>query len=163
VLRRLTKMDYHKNNTQEFLEHSYDKVLDRLMQVFPDSSSDSEPDLPEELELIELTKEDEKEIKRWCLRPVARTYVIGMIHTMVDDITQNYEFSEKELDELWANRSGEFTKRSGLASEEGKITLKAAKETFLDDLFDEPVTVSVGKKLYAISRTENGLYVVPEN
>jgi len=167
-------MSYHKNDTQKFLDYSYERVLDRLAPVFlgisPGLALDSESEkVLEDLalepgsELPELSEEDEIEINRWCLRPIVRTYVTGMIRAMVDNSAQNYEFSEEELNKLWASKSEELAKKYGLTSEDGEITLKAVKETFLEDLFDEPVTVSARKKLYTISRTENGLYIVPQS
>ena len=171
------RMKDYKNDTQNFLDYSYGKILDKLVPAFPDTLPvhGLEQELIQGLELLErqglelpeelpeLSEEDEIEIKRWELRPLVRAYVVNMLRTLLNNSFQNYEFSEEELDRLWTGKSEEIAKKHGLNKEQEEITLNVTKQTFLEDLFNETITISGNRGLYTISRTNNGLYVIPSS
>ncbi len=152
-----------KNQRQEFLNQSYEKVLDRLVRVFPDLQS---LELMEDMQAVDyelgsLSAEDKMLIKRTALQQVSQVYVTGMLGVL---LSQNYfdrELPKEELNALWTTHCGteEFAKRSGLTKDEGDLTLRVASETFLEDLFHETVTVSNERGSYSINKTENGLYI----
>ena len=159
------------NQTREFLNNCYEKVLDRLVDVLHiDYKKESEFENPtlnfdgDDIPLEELTEEQEREVSRFALRVIAQVYVRGMIRAVINKSNQPYEFSEDELCSIWDDKADELARNSGLTDKtEADVTLKAAKEAFLEDLLLGQFNITSARKTYSFRRTDIGLYIELQN
>lgn len=161
----LTKKEI--NETNEFMDKTYGKVLDELVQTFPDFEEDESYEIKLSglaqrfpgIKDAKLSRKDEIDIKRQVLRPAIRTYVVGMVCAMIDESYQ--DLSEEALDKLWGHlKSEDVAKRCGITKDEGEIIFEAARRVILNS-FEQPVVLCANQKKYTFSKTEDGLYVEP--
>ncbi|MBI4441264.1 hypothetical protein HY639_03790, partial [Candidatus Woesearchaeota archaeon] len=92
-------------------------------------------------------------------RPTIEVYVVHMLKDLIKHCSDPH-YSEERLDGLWAKYdSAEFAETAGLDQNQGKKIICATRQTILDDIFTEPVTLCCDDGGYTFKRTDDGLYV----
>ncbi len=161
-----------EGTTQIFLDHAYEKVLDKLVSSFHFDHEKIEKedyeDLCEELDIdvdydrlsdgFELDEDEEIILRRKIMRPHARNYVCSMMDAIFDESDNNGVFTEEGLDGLCAN-----IRDHGLAEDRAELVFKVTKEVFFEDLFDaNPVYLKRNDKWYSIHKSGRTIYVLQQ-